>query len=100
MKEGIGMEDQVESFVLVDDEGTEHEFFLIDGIEVDGAEYAILEPVAEENDAEEPDAVILKIGKYEQGEDILFDIEDDDEWEKVADAWQELLEDNDEETDS
>jgi hypothetical protein len=39
----------------------------------------------------------LKIGKDENGEDILYDIEDDEEWEKVVDAWQEMLEQDEEE---
>jgi uncharacterized protein YrzB (UPF0473 family) len=91
------MEDQVESFILVDDEGVEHEFVLIDVIEVDKQEYAILDPVSDDDSDEESDAVVLKIGKDDNGEDILFDIEDDDEWEKVVDAWQEMLEQEEEE---
>ena len=79
-----------EKIVLVDEDGEEHEFVLIDVIEVDGEEYAILEPLEDEED--ESDAIILKIGKDENGEDILYDVEDDDEWEKVADKWQELIE--------
>jgi uncharacterized protein YrzB (UPF0473 family) len=95
------MEEQVESFVLVDDEGVEHEFVLIDVIEVDGQEYAILDPVSDEDseEDEESDAVVLKIGKDDKGEDILFDIEDDEEWEKVVDAWQEMLEQEDDDDD-
>lgn len=79
--------------VLVDEIGEEHEFALIEVIELDEEEYAILEPLDEEVEVNE--AIILKIGKDENGEDILFDIEDDEEWEKVADYWQELIE-NDE----
>jgi uncharacterized protein YrzB (UPF0473 family) len=93
------MEDQVESFILVDDEGVEHEFVLVDVIEVDGQEYAILDPVSDDDSDEESDAVVLKIGKDDKGEDILFDIEDDDEWEKVVDAWQEMLEQEDDDED-
>ena len=89
------MVDNEEKVVLVDEDGEEHEFALIDVIEVDGEEYAILEPLeAEEDDS---DAIILKIGKDENDEDILYDIEDDEEWEKVADAWQEMIESDEEE---
>ena len=35
----------------------------------------------------------MKITKDENGEELLVDIEDDDEWEKIADLWQETLED-------
>ena len=45
-----------------------------------------------DDEEESEEAIILKIGKDENGDDILFDIEDDEEWEKVADAWQELIE--------
>ncbi|MCR4442032.1 MAG: DUF1292 domain-containing protein [Peptococcaceae bacterium] len=89
------MVDNEEKIVLVDEDGEEHEFVLIDVLEVDGAEYAILEPM--ELDVEESEAIILKVGKDENGEDILYDIEDDEEWEKVADRWQEMIEEDVEE---
>jgi len=79
---------------LVDEDGKEHEFALVDSIEVEGEQYAILSPMEEDEESDE--AIILKIGKDENGEDILYDIEDDEEWEKVADAWQEMMEDDDE----
>ena len=63
----------------------------IDSIEVDEQQYAILAPILDDEEESE-EAIILKIGKDENGDDILFDIEDDEEWEKVADAWQELIE--------
>lgn len=87
--------DNEEKVVLVDEDGEEHEFALIDVIEMEGEEYAILEPL--DMDEEESEAIILKIGKDDNGEDILYDIEDDEEWEKVADKWQEKIESDDEE---
>ena len=39
--------------------------------------------------------IILKVVFDEEGNEFLADIEDDEEWEKVADAWQELV-DNEE----
>jgi uncharacterized protein YrzB (UPF0473 family) len=67
---------------------------MLDIIEMDGSEYAILQPIDDEDvdDDEEPEAVILKIDVDENGEEVLTDIDDDDEWEKVADAWQEAME--------
>jgi uncharacterized protein YrzB (UPF0473 family) len=93
------MVDQNENVVLVDENGEEHEFALIDVIEVDGEEYAILEPLEADEDADEdqPEAIILKIGQDENGEEILYDIEDDDEWEMVAQKWQEMIEEEEEE---
>ena len=93
------MVDQNENVVLVDENGEEHEFALIDVIEVDGEEYTILEPLEADEDADEdqPEAIILKIGQDENGEEILYDIEDDDEWEMVAQKWQEMIEEEEEE---
>ena len=87
-----------ENVVLVDEDGEEHTFTMLDVIEVDGNEYAILQPVDEDmDDDEEPEAVILKIETDEKGEEILTDIENDEEWEKVADAWQDAMEEEGEE---
>lgn len=79
-----------ETIILTDEEGKEHEFNLVDIITVDGEEYAILQPV------DEDEAIILRFGIDEDGNEILCDIEDDEEWERVADAWQEMLEEGDE----
>lgn len=81
------MTEQEEVITLVDEEGAEHDFTVVDIINVDGSEYAILLPVEEEND----EAIILKFTHDEEGNELLVDIEDDEEWEKVADAWEEML---------
>lgn len=87
------MTEQEEVITLVDEEGAEHDFTVVDIINVDGSEYAILLPVEEEND----EAIILKFTNDEEGNELLVDIEDDEEWEKVADAWEESLAEEDEE---
>jgi uncharacterized protein YrzB (UPF0473 family) len=46
--------------------------------------------VEDENDEEADEAIILKLGKDDEGNEVLLDIEDDEEWEKVADAWESL----------
>lgn len=76
-----------EVVTLVDEEGVEHDFTVIDIIEVDGSEYAILLPVDEEGN----EAIILKFTQDEEGNELLVDIEDDEEWEKVSDAWEEMM---------
>ncbi|MCG9969081.1 DUF1292 domain-containing protein [Pelotomaculum terephthalicicum JT] len=81
------MAEQEEVITLIDEEGAEHDFMVIDIIEVDGSEYAILLPV--EEDSEE--AIILKITYDDDGNELLVDIEEDEEWEKVADAWEERI---------
>jgi uncharacterized protein YrzB (UPF0473 family) len=85
----MGLEED-EVIVLTDDDGEEHEFNLIDTITVDDKEYAILQPVEEE------EAIILRFGIDDEGDEVLYDIEEDEEWEKVADAWKEIDEEADE----
>ena len=82
-----------EPVVLVDEDGEEHAFIVIDVIEVDDKEYAILQPSEEDSDADDaPEAIILRFDTDSDGEEVLSDIDDDDEWEKVADAWQDIVE--------
>ncbi len=81
------MTEAEEVVTLVDEEGEEHDFTVIDIIEVDGSEYAILLPVDEESN----EAIILKFTQDEEGNELLVDIEDDEEWEKVSDAWEEMM---------
>jgi uncharacterized protein YrzB (UPF0473 family) len=79
------MTEQDEVITLLDEDGAEHDFMVIDIIEVDDAEYAILLPVEENSD----EAIILKIIDDDEGNELLIDIDEDEEWEKVADAWDE-----------
>ncbi|NLL53471.1 MAG: DUF1292 domain-containing protein [Peptococcaceae bacterium] len=92
------MEEAYDIIVLNDDEGHEHEFMHLESLEVDGNTYYVLLPVDEaEEEDDEAEAIILKLSKDENGEDMLMDIEDDEEWEKVVDAWEELDDIDDEE---
>ncbi|KUK83481.1 MAG: hypothetical protein XD97_0171 [Pelotomaculum thermopropionicum] len=81
------MTESDKAITLMDEEGVEHSFTVIDIIEVEGSEYAILLPVEEESD----EAIILKFDLDEEGNELLVDIEDDKEWEKVADYWEEMI---------
>ena len=84
-----------EEIVLVDDDGEEHTFIMLDAIEVEGSQYAILQPTDDDlEDDMEPEAVILKIEFDENGDEILTEIDDDDEWEKVVDIWQDIMEED------
>lgn len=88
---------ETDIIILVDEEGKEHEFELIDAIELDEERYAFLAPVEQSGDFEEDEVIILKVKEDETGEEVLLDIEDDDEWEKVASAWQKLIDEEDDE---
>jgi uncharacterized protein YrzB (UPF0473 family) len=96
--EEIFDEEDFPILVLVDEEGEEHEFELLAELEVEGQNYRVLVPLEEEEEPDEEsevEVVILKVVYDEEGNEFLGDIEDDEEWEKVADAWQELV-DNEE----
>lgn len=86
------MSEQEEIITLTDDEGNEHEFVLIDVLKVEDSEYAILLPSEEEND----EGIILKIIEGEDGGELLVEIDDDEEWEKVAAAWNEMSDEEEE----
>lgn len=85
-----------ELVILVDEDGGEHEFYLVDTMMVDGNRYAILLP-SEEDEEDEGEVIILKIGKDQDGSEVYCEIEDDEEWEKVADAWEEAASEDDDE---
>ncbi len=81
-----------EIFTLTDEEGNESEFELIASQEIDGVTYVALVPYVEENkDAEEQEYVVLKLEADENGEDLLVTIDDDDEFEKVAEIFEDML---------
>ncbi|MDA8443268.1 MAG: DUF1292 domain-containing protein [Peptococcaceae bacterium] len=82
-------EEEFDTVVLTDENGEEHEFVHLETIELDESTYFVLMPVSEDEE-EADEAIILKLGKDEDGNEILLDIEDDAEWEKVADAWETL----------
>ena len=67
---------------LTDEEGVEREFDIIGSLELDGNEYFAL--VAVEGDEDE--YIILKVVE-ENGEEVLITIDDDDEFDRVADAF-------------
>lgn len=100
--EEIFDEEDFPILVLVDEDGEEHEFELLAELEIEDQSYRVLIPVGEdeeaedeEDDEEEVEVVILKVVYDEEGNEFLGDIEDDEEWEKVADAWQELADSED-----
>ena len=79
-----------EIYTLTDEEGNELQFELIGSCELDGVEYFALVPY-EEKDSEAVEYVILKKEKDESGEEILVTIDDDDEFDKIADIFEDEL---------
>jgi uncharacterized protein YrzB (UPF0473 family) len=90
--------EEFDTVVLTDDEGKDHEFLHLDTLELEGSTYFVLMPISEDESEDEDDeeAIILKLGKDAEGGEMLLDIEDDEEWEKVADAWETLVESEEE----
>ncbi|MBR0141758.1 MAG: DUF1292 domain-containing protein [Ruminococcus sp.] len=72
-------------FELIDDEGNKKNFELIDAAELHGEQYFALIPAVEDDDFlnSDNDLVILK-SVYENGEEILASIDDDDEFDEVS----------------
>ncbi|MDI3256110.1 MAG: DUF1292 domain-containing protein [Kyrpidia sp.] len=76
--------DQDDTVLLEDEEGNERAFQIVEVIEVEGKEYAVLVP----RDDPEGDGVVLRIDTAGDGEEYLVDIEDDDEWNRVVRAYE------------
>ena len=79
--------DEAPVFTLTDEEtGEEKDFALIARAEIDEQLYFALEPADEQGD----EYVILKV--FEEGDDIILEsIEDDDEFGKVEDYFNDLF---------
>ncbi len=80
---------------LSDDDGKEYTFEVLDAIETDEARYLALLPTFDDPQKMLDDSgelVIVKVGE-ENGEEYFYEIEDDDEYESVADAFINRLED-------
>ena len=73
---------------LTDEDGNEGEFEIIGSREVDGKLYLALFPL-DEKDGEE--YVILRVDTDENGEEILVSIDDDDEFDAIADIFDDEL---------
>ena len=82
-----------EIYTLTDEEGNELHFALLGTLEHNGETYEALIPVNEDGEEESSEYVILKCSVDENGEDILETIEDDDEFDEIADIFVEEVSD-------
>ena len=74
----------------------EYTFEVLDAIETDTGRYLAMLPIYDDpkdqlNDSGE--LVIVKVGDEDNGDEYYYEIEDDDEYETIADAFIERLED-------
>ena len=82
--EEIGME-EIEIYTLTDEDGNESQFELIGECEKDGKTYYALTELDAEGNQVSEEYVILRLDREENGEEILISIDDDEEFDAVAD---------------
>ncbi len=81
-----------EYYTLTDEDGNELRFEVIGQAEIEGTMYYAMIPVDDQPEEEDVyEYVILKAEKDEDGEDILVTIDDDDEFDDVADYFDDML---------
>ena len=81
---------------LMDEEGNQSEYKIVACAELDGVEYMALEPIIEDPEEELMDAaelVFLKVSEEtdEDGEAFLDTIQDDEEFERVAEVFRDKV---------
>ncbi len=80
---------------VIDDEGNEHQFEVLDAIETDDGRYVALLPIYTEADKaidDDGELVILEVVN-DEGDDLLVPIEDDETFESIASIFEERLAD-------
>ncbi len=85
---------ETEYYTLTDEEGNEIRFQVIASAEIEGDMYYAMIPVDDQPEEEDVyEYVILKAEKDEDGEDILSTIDDDEEFDAIADYFDDMLSD-------
>jgi uncharacterized protein YrzB (UPF0473 family) len=83
--------EDVEIYTLTDEDGNETEFELLGRHDENGQSYVALVPVEEEDDDEEEGSFIILKVVEQDGEEIFETIEDDDEFDRIADIFEDEL---------
>ena len=89
-KKKLGEEEQEMTVTLTLDDDTELECVVLTIFEAGEREYIALLPM-EGADSDEGEVYLYRYSETESGDPVLDNIEDDDEYEIVADAFDELL---------
>lgn len=88
---------EFETVTLTDEEGVEREFDILATMELDGSLYYALIPT----ESAEDEYIVLKSESEENGEEVLVTIDDDAEFDRVAEAFdREMMLDYDEDDDA
>lgn len=83
-------------YTLVDEEGVEQTFELLDVMELDDDRYFALMPYYENPEdmfSEEGELIILKSQMDENGEELMISIDDDEEYQRVGEIFLQKLND-------
>ncbi|WMJ82134.1 DUF1292 domain-containing protein [Clostridium sp. MB40-C1] len=80
------MNEEFDTIVLKDEDGSEVEFELLMKFDIEDKEYVIVIPV----DTEEDEAIAFRIDKDTNGEDVFVTIEDDEEFRMITEAYETL----------
>jgi uncharacterized protein YrzB (UPF0473 family) len=92
------MDMEIEIYTLTEDDGKESDFELIGRVDLDGQTYVALAPIDADEELDEDEEggfVVLKVVE-EDGEEVFVTIDDDDEFDRVADIFEdELMQDMD-----
>ena len=78
---------EADILTLTDEDGVEKDYEVIGDMEIDGNNYLALVPCEEEGD----EFIILKLAVDEDGNEMLVTIDDDDEFEEIAEIFEERL---------
>lgn len=95
--------DEANLYTLVDEEGVEQTFEMLDTMEVDGKQYFAMLPVYDDpqKQLEADGKLIVLTSEVVDGEEYLASIDDDEEYERVGNLFierlNEIFEDEDEE---
>ncbi len=95
LNEELELTEEIEVYTLTDEDGNENQFELIGTYECDGNTYFALTELDAEGNQVSEEYVVLRLEKEENGEDILTSIDDDEEFDRIADYFDDLFSDID-----
>ncbi len=87
-------DEEIDVYTLTDEEGKETNFELLAEAELDGVLYYAMTELDDEDEQVGDEYVILRV-EEEDGEEVLVSIDDDDEFDRVADYFDDLFADID-----
>lgn len=94
-KDEMEMDLGADILTLVDEDGVEHQFEVVDSAEVDGQNYMALVPIFDEPEdllEDSGELVILRVVE-DGGEEFLEAIEDEEEFDKIGQFFMDRLSD-------